>query len=95
MSSDSDVTEPLDDLDDLDLINESINDMNQLDNLINSTIKKNSTGTLSRLEQTKLQEQKQQVIVPKHVQRLEVVDDFIRNFLISNKMHKTLESFQK
>jgi hypothetical protein len=26
---------------------------------------------------------------------LEVVDDFIRNFLISNKMHKTLESFQK
>mgnify|MGYP003691801717 CR=1 FL=1 len=31
---------------------------------------------------------------PKHVQRLEVVDDFIRNFLIKNNMSKTLSSFQ-
>lgn len=32
---------------------------------------------------------------PKHVQRLEVIDDFIRNFLIKNNMTKTLDSFQK
>lgn len=32
---------------------------------------------------------------PKHVQRLEVIDDFIRNFLIKSNMAKTLESFQK
>lgn len=42
MSSDSDVTEGLDDLEDLDLINESINDMNQLENLVNSTLKRKS-----------------------------------------------------
>ena len=31
----------------------------------------------------------------KHVKRLEVIDDFIRNFLIKNNLTKTLNSFQK
>jgi hypothetical protein len=31
---------------------------------------------------------------PKHIRRLEVVDDFIRNFLRKNNMNKTLNSFQ-
>ena len=31
---------------------------------------------------------------PKHIRRLEVVDDFIRNFLRKNNMTKTLNSFQ-
>lgn len=31
---------------------------------------------------------------PRHVRRLEVVDDFIRNFLRKNNMEKTLNSFQ-
>jgi hypothetical protein len=30
----------------------------------------------------------------KDVKRLEVVDDFIRNFLIRNKMNRTLAVFQ-
>ena len=34
------------------------------------------------------------VYQPKHVRRLEVVDDFIRNFLRKNNMTKTLDSFQ-
>jgi hypothetical protein len=31
---------------------------------------------------------------PKHIQRLEVVDDYIRNFLLKNGMVKTIDSFQ-
>lgn len=31
----------------------------------------------------------------KYIQRLEVVDDFIRNYLIKNKMTKSLEIFQQ
>lgn len=31
---------------------------------------------------------------PKHVKRLEVVDDYIRNFLTKHGMTKTLNSFQ-
>ena len=31
---------------------------------------------------------------PRHIRRLEVVDDFIRNFLSKNNMSKTLNSFQ-
>ncbi len=31
---------------------------------------------------------------PKHVKRLEVVDDYIRNFLTKHGMNKTLNSFQ-
>lgn len=31
---------------------------------------------------------------PKHVRRLEVVDDYIRNFLTRHGMTKTLNSFQ-
>jgi hypothetical protein len=34
-------------------------------------------------------------VLPKHVRRLEVVDDYIRNFLNKNNMNKTLSSFQK
>ena len=31
---------------------------------------------------------------PRHLRRLEVVDDFIRNFLTRNSMTKTLSAFQ-
>ena len=91
MSSDSDVSEPLEDIEDLDLINESINDMNQLDDLLNSTLKKGSA--YSRIQINK--NIHPQMFEPKHIHRLEVVDDFIRNFLIQNNMHKSLDSFQK
>ena len=72
---------------DLDDITDSINDINELERLMQSTLKR--SGII---------EQPQQVVAKpeaKHVQRLEVVDDFIRNFLIKNNMEKTLASFQK
>ena len=53
-----------------------------------STLKKTETSNkFNKTEKPKLE--------PKHVQRLEVIDDFIRNFLTKNNMTKTLESFQK
>ena len=36
----------------------------------------------------------QRYLQPRQVNRQEVVDDFIRNFLISEKMERTLEQFQ-
>ena len=38
--------------------------------------------------------EEKRVYEPKHVKRLEVVDDFIRNFLTRNNMAKTLNAFQ-
>ena len=39
-------------------------------------------------------QEKPEAYQPRHVRRLEVVDDFIRNFLRKNNMTKTLNSFQ-
>lgn len=89
LSSESEGSELLEDVHDLDDIADSINDINELDKLMQSTLRKSGLN-----EQIPTQPQ---LVKPeaKHVQRLEVVDDFIRNFLIRNNMEKTLASFQK
>jgi hypothetical protein len=51
-------------------------------------------STLKKTLNNSHYEEKPQVYEPKHLKRLEVVDDFIRNFLIRNGMNKTLNAFQ-
>ena len=77
----------MEDVHDLDEIADSINDINELEKLMASTLRKSEV-----IETVKQPKSKPE---PKHVKRLEVVDDFIRNFLIENNMVKTLASFQK
>lgn len=51
-------------------------------------------STLKKTMNNSQLEEKPQTYQPKHLKRLEVVDDFIRNFLIRNGMSKTLNAFQ-
>lgn len=51
-------------------------------------------STLRKTLNNSQYEEKPQTFQPKHLKRLEVVDDFIRNFLIRNGMNKTLNAFQ-
>ena len=41
-----------------------------------------------------LQTKREETIKPSVTQRPEVVDDFVRNFLVRMGMHKTLDCFQ-
>jgi hypothetical protein len=86
ISSDSDTEELLEDLGDLEDLQNSLADIGQLDSLMRSTLRRTITPGQ--------EEQENKVYQPKHVRRLEVVDDFIRNFLTKNNMTKTLNSFQ-
>ncbi len=71
----------------MDDYDDSLNDINELEKLMNSTLKKSNY-------MDKFQVEKPVKYEPKHIQRLEVVDDYIRNFLLKNGMTKTLDSFQ-
>lgn len=87
MSSDTDTEDLMDDVADLDALGESVKDASHLDNLMESTHKKSQ-------KQANSGEDSKKKVEPKHVQRLEVIDDFIRNFLSKNSMTKTLNCFQ-
>ena len=87
ISSESEGSELLEDVHDLDDIEDSINDINELDKLMQSTLRPSCVTDHVPPVPAKAE--------AKHVHRLEVVDDFIRNFLIRNNMEKTLASFQK
>jgi hypothetical protein len=54
-----------------------------------STLRKADSLNKSSKKEEKLRPE------PKQIQRLGVIDDFIRNFLTKNGMKKTLDSFQK
>jgi hypothetical protein len=51
-------------------------------------------STLRKSEVVGRGEEQPQVFQPRHLRRLEVVDDYIRNFLTRNGMTKTLGAFQ-
>lgn len=51
-------------------------------------------STLKRSQMATKYDEEPKNFQPKHIRRLEVVDDYIRNFLIRNNMSKTLNSFQ-
>ena len=82
ISSDSDTEELLEDVAALEDLQNSLEGIDQLDTLMKSTLRR-SQGPYE-------DEDKPAVYQPKHVRRLEVVDDFIRNFLTRNNMPKTL-----
>lgn len=86
ISSDSDTDELLQEINDLDDIQNSFEDIQELDGLMRSTLKKTQQVN---------NQQSPKNVQPKHIRRLEVVDDYIRNFLNKNNMIKTLNSFQK
>lgn len=86
ISSDSDTEELLDDFAELEDLQNSLEDIGNLDSLMRSTLRRTITPAEETQEQLNYQ--------PKHLKRLEVVDDFIRNFLTRNNMNKTLDSFQ-
>ena len=88
LSSESSASELLEDVHELDEITDSINDINELEKLMSSTLRKSQVVEKS---------QRTEIVKPeaRHVKRLEVIDDFIRNFLIRNNLTKTLNSFQK
>lgn len=75
--------------------------MNELDRLMKSTMRRGEDGETGEYafgfgeEKRNEKDQRERKVEPKHVTRLEVIDDFIRNFLIKNNMTKTLSSFQK
>jgi sperm-associated antigen 16 protein len=52
-------------------------------------------STLRKTQINSNNESQLQNYQPRHVRRLEVVDDYIRNFLTKHGMSKTLNSFQK
>jgi hypothetical protein len=72
---------------DLDDLQNSLEDIEQLEGLMRSTLRKTQIQGSN--------ESRVQNYQPKHVRRLEVVDDYIRNFLTRQGMSKTLNSFQK
>lgn len=76
----------LEDVHDLDDFQNSIEDIEELEGLMRSTLKKTITHNNNESQIKNYQ--------PKHVKRLEVVDDYIRNFLTKHNMTKTLNSFQ-
>lgn len=86
ISSDSDTDELLEGIDDLEDLQNSFDDIQQLEGLMRSTLKKTELASHDHSPKN---------LQPKHVRRLEVVDDYIRNFLNKNNMTKTLSSFQK
>ena len=82
LSSESEAQEDVD-IDDADDIKVDDDEINDLDTLIANTRKEPifKPAEIKKVE-------------AKKVNRLEVVDDFVRNFLIKHKMFKSLESFQ-
>lgn len=86
LSSDSDTEELLEDVHDLEDLQNSLDDIDQLEGLMRSTLR--SSMVVGEEERGSSSYQ------PRHVRRLEVVDDFIRNFLTKNNMAKTLNAFQ-
>ena len=86
ISSDSDTEELLEDIHELEDLQNSLDDIQELEGLMRSTLKRSQLATKYDEEPKNFQ--------PKHVRRLEVVDDYIRNFLIRNNMTTTLNSFQ-
>lgn len=83
LSSESE-PEELDGISELDDIRVDDKDIDDLDKLI----------AITRKEEIIVPPQEKK-IVPGGVSRLEVVDDFIRNFLIKHKMTRSLEVFQQ
>ena len=88
LSSDSDTEELLEEVHELDELQNSMDDFEGLDGLMRSTLRQSGISLPAKTEVNKTYQ-------PKHVKRLEVVDDYIRNFLSSHGMNKTLNSFQK
>lgn len=72
---------------DLDDLQNSLQDIDELEGLMRSTLRKTQPPSNN--------DSLMQYYQPKHVRRLEVVDDYIRNFLTRHGMEKTLASFQK
>jgi hypothetical protein len=71
---------------DLDELQNSLEDIEELEGLMRSTLRKTQINSNNESQIQNYQ--------PKHVRRLEVVDDYIRNFLTRHGMAKTLNSFQ-
>ncbi|CAD8213124.1 unnamed protein product [Paramecium octaurelia] len=86
MSSESE-PEDLEDLDDLNDIKHEEDNLNDLDKIINDVKKDDYIP--------KAQTNERVTKGPGWKDRLEVVDDFIRNFLIKNQMNRSLEVFQQ
>lgn len=71
---------------DLDDLQNSLEDIEELEGLMRSTLRKTQLQSSNESQVQNYQ--------PKHLRRLEVVDDYIRNFLTRHGMAKTLNSFQ-
>ena len=95
MSSESE-PEDLEDLDDLNDIKHEEANLNDLDQMINDVRSINlfSNDIDDDLMPKRITEAPGGQHGPGIVDRLEVVDDFIRNFLIKNQMNRSLEVFQ-
>lgn len=81
-------------MDDLDEIKPDALDIEELDKLIETT-KASKFTVNAEQDRTIREEPLQKIAEAKDVKRLEVIDDFIRNFLIRNKMNRTLVTFQQ
>ena len=66
-------------------------DIDNFENLINAVSKVSEIIRPNYFQKSEVQEERMEA---KEVQRLEVVDDFLRNFLVKHKMDRTLEVFQ-
>ena len=71
----------------LEELHNSMDDIEGLEGLMRSTMRNSGMEATVTPQPTHYQ--------PKHLKRLEVVDDYIRNFLSSHNMTRTLQSFQK
>ncbi len=84
LSSESSASELLeDDLDDILNLNDSLEHVDNLDSLMKTQVKSPGQSESSI-------EEPDRKYYPKAVKRLEVLDDYIRNFLRKNNMNKTL-----
>ena len=66
-------------------------DIENFESLINAVSKVSEIIRPNYFQKTEVEESR---VEAKEVQRLEVVDDFLRNFLVKHKMTRTLEVFQ-
>jgi len=87
--SDAELNDEVADISELEDVKVDEEELNDLDKLINSTKEKPAGLEFLRTTQTEKR------VEPKQVKRTEVIDDFIRNFMIKHKMKRSLEVFQQ